>query len=129
MWRKCFPVKRPSEPTAERRWCWRNYTNAEANGTLTGPSVNCINNISLALVCIFSSLLILKGQLKLGDLSSFVQYSRKFSGPINEFANIMAEIQSAFAAAASKAAAPAKPFALKRFVIEVLNPLFTKPAL
>ena len=75
------------------------YTNAEANGTLTGPSVNCINNISLALVCIFSSLLILKGQLKLGDLSSFVQYSRKFSGPINEFANIMAEIQSAFAAA------------------------------
>lgn len=35
----------------------------------------------------------------LGDLSSFVQYSRKFSGPINEVANIFAELQSAFAAA------------------------------
>ena len=75
------------------------YTVAEANGTVTGPSVNCINNVSLALVCVFGSLLFLKGEIGLGDLSSFVQYSRKFSGPINEIANIIAELQSAFAAA------------------------------
>ena len=75
------------------------YTVAEANGTVTGPSVNCINNVSLALVCMFGSLLFLKGEIGLGDLSSFVQYSRKFSGPINEIANIVAELQSAFAAA------------------------------
>jgi len=75
------------------------YTKAEANGTITGPSVNFINNTSLALVCVCGSLLFLKGQLRLGDLSSFVQYSRKFSGPINEVANIIAELQSAFAAA------------------------------
>ena len=75
------------------------YTVAEANGTITGPSVNCINNISLTLICVFGSLLFLRGEIGLGDLSSFVQYSRKFSGPINEIANIFAEIQSAFAAA------------------------------
>jgi len=75
------------------------YTVAEANGTVTGPSVNFINNVSLALVCVFGSLLFLKGEIRLGDLSSFVQYSRKFSGPINEVANIIAELQSAFAAA------------------------------
>ena len=75
------------------------YTVAEANGTVTGPSVNCINNVSLSLVCVFGSLLFLKGEIGLGDLSSFVQYSRKFSGPINEIANIVAELQSAFAAA------------------------------
>ena len=75
------------------------YTKAEANGTITGPSVNFINNVSLTLVCVFGSLLFLKGQIGLGDLSSFVQYSRKFSGPINEVANIIAELQSAFAAA------------------------------
>ncbi len=75
------------------------YTIAEANGTVTGPSVNCINNISLALVCVFGSVLFLRGEIGLGDLSSFVQYSRKFSGPINEVANIIAELQSAFAAA------------------------------
>ena len=75
------------------------YTVAEANGTITGPSVNCINNVSLSLVCVFGSMLFLRGQIGLGDLSSFVQYSRKFSGPINEIANIIAELQSAFAAA------------------------------
>ena len=75
------------------------YTVAEANGTVTGPSVNCINNVSLALVCVFGSMLFLKREIGLGDLSSFVQYSRKFSGPINEVANIIAELQSAFAAA------------------------------
>ena len=75
------------------------YTKAEANGTITGPSVNCINNISLALVCMFGSVLFLKGSIGLGDLSSFVQYSRRFSGPINEMANIVAELQSAMAAA------------------------------
>ena len=75
------------------------YTRAEANGTVTGPAVNCINNISLTLVCVFGSLLFLRGDILLGNLSSFVQYSRKFSGPINEVANIFAELQSAFAAA------------------------------
>ena len=75
------------------------YTVAEANGTVTGPSVNFINNVSLALICAFGSLLFLRGEVRLGDLSSFVQYSRKFSGPINEIANIIAELQSAFAAA------------------------------
>ena len=75
------------------------YTVAEAYGTITGPSVTCINNISLTLVCVFGALLFLHGDIRLGDLSSFVQYSRKFSGPINEVANIIAELQSAFAAA------------------------------
>lgn len=75
------------------------FTMAEAYGTITGPCVNFINNVSLALVCTFGAVLYLGGRVGLGDLSTFVQYSRKFSGPINEFANIMAEIQSAFAAA------------------------------
>ena len=75
------------------------YTVAEAYGTITGPSVNCINNVSLAMVCMFGSILFMKGRIGIGDLGSFVQYSRKFSGPINEVANIVAELQSAFSAA------------------------------
>ena len=75
------------------------YTKAEANGTITGPSVMFINNVSLSLVCIFGSLLYMNGSIGLGDLSTFVQYSRRFSGPINEVASIIAELQSAMAAA------------------------------
>ncbi len=75
------------------------YTKAEANGTMTGPCVNFINNASVALVCMLGSVMFLRGKLGLGDLSSFVDYSRRFSGPINEAANIIADLQSAFAAA------------------------------
>ena len=75
------------------------YSIAEANGTITGPSVMFINNLSLALVSTFGSVLFLGGKVRLGDLSSFVQYSRRFSGPINEVASIISELQSAFAAA------------------------------
>lgn len=75
------------------------YTKAEYYGTLMGPSVNFINNISLTLVSVFGAILYIRGGIGLGDISSFVLYSRKFSGPINEIANIFSELQSAFAAA------------------------------
>ena len=61
--------------------------------------MNFMNNTSLALISVFGSLLYLRGGIGIGDISSFVQYSRKFSGPVNEAANIIGEFQSAFAAA------------------------------
>jgi len=75
------------------------YARAEYAGTLVFSSVNFINNVSLALVSVFGGLLYLAGGVGLGDISAFVQYSRKFSGPINETASIVGELQSAFAAA------------------------------
>lgn len=75
------------------------YYNADYYGSTVGPSVNFINNISLVLVSAGGAVLYLLSMLTLGDVSSFVLYSRKFSGPINEAANILSELQSAFAAA------------------------------
>lgn len=75
------------------------FTRAEAFGTVTGPAVNFVNNLSLSLVSMFGALLFLYGRIGLGSISSFVLYSRKFSGPINEIANMYGELQSAFAAA------------------------------
>ena len=75
------------------------YYNADYYGGMTGPSVNFINNLSLAFVSIFGAILFLWGHLSIGNLSSFVLYSRRFSGPINEAANILSELQSACAAA------------------------------
>ena len=77
--------------------CDANYQ-AEAFAATTGPSVNFINNISLALISIFGTLLFINHTISLGSVSSFVLYSRKFSGPINEFANIVNELQSTLAA-------------------------------
>lgn len=75
------------------------YYNADYFGSMTGPCVNFINNLSLALITVFGAILYMKSQISLGNISSFVLYSRKFSGPINEAANVFNEFQSALAAA------------------------------
>lgn len=76
------------------------YAKAEYFGTMTGPSVNFINNVSMTLVSVFGGLvLIFAGGITVGSVSAFVLYTRKFSGPVNEVANIMGEFQSAIAAA------------------------------
>ncbi len=75
------------------------YYMADYYGSMTGPSVNFINNLSLSLISVLGAVLYLFQRISLGDLSSFVLYSRKFSGPINEAANILSELQSACAAA------------------------------
>jgi ATP-binding cassette subfamily B protein len=75
------------------------YYNADYYSSMVGPTVNFINNLSLSLVTVFGALLYLYGKMTLGNISSFVLYSRKFSGPINEAANIVSELQSAAAAA------------------------------
>lgn len=76
------------------------YYNAEYHGCVIGPSVNFINNLSLSFISMFGAMLyIFTPSFTLGSLSSFVLYSRKFSGPVNETANIISEIQSATSAA------------------------------
>lgn len=75
------------------------YYRSEYYGSTTGPCVNFINNLSLTLISVFGALLYLSGSMTIGNISSFILYSRKFSGPINEAANIISEFQSALAAA------------------------------
>lgn len=86
------------------------FYKAEYHAAMLFPTINFINNISITLVAIFGGILymysqngtILAGSLffiTLGGVAQFVQYSRKFAGPINEFSNILHEFQSAFSAA------------------------------
>jgi ATP-binding cassette subfamily B protein len=64
-----------------------------------GPSIGFVSNLSVALVGVFGGILYFLGSLSLGNLTSFTLYSRRFSGPINQMSNILADIQSALAAA------------------------------
>ena len=74
------------------------YYQADSLGSSMGPTVGFINNLGLALIGLVGSLLYFGGIVDLGKISSFVLYSRKFSGPINEIANIINEIYSALSA-------------------------------
>ncbi len=75
------------------------YRNADSLGMTTGPTVGMINNLGLSLIGMVGAALYMLGMAGMEQISSFVLYSRKFSGPINEIANIMNEIYSALAAA------------------------------
>lgn len=86
------------------------YYKADYYGVTMGPIVNCINNLSISFVMILGGIAYMMSQngtvkagslffITLGGVSQFVLYSRKFAGPINEFANIINELQSAFSAA------------------------------
>lgn len=75
------------------------YYDADYYGSKVGPTVNFINNLSTVFISVLGGWLFLQGKMQLGYVSAFLQYSRKFTGPINEFANIISEIQSALAAA------------------------------
>ena len=86
------------------------YYKAEYYASAMGPSINFINNLSISLVMILGGILFMYSQsgvikrsslffIPLGGVAQFGQYSRKFAGPINEFANILHEFQSAFSAA------------------------------
>lgn len=86
------------------------YYRADYVATTLGPSVRFVSNLSLALIAALGGIfymLSVSGQVEvgtilwidLGMITAFILYSKKFSGPINEFANILADLQSACAAA------------------------------
>lgn len=74
------------------------FHDSEYEACAMGPTINLFNNIGLGLVGMCGSILYMFGMITLGNISSFVLYSRKFSGPINEVANIVSEIYSALSA-------------------------------
>ncbi len=75
------------------------YRNADGLGMRMGPTIGMINNIGLAAIGMGGAILYMAKIVGLNQISSFVLYSRKFSGPINEISNIVNEIFSALAAA------------------------------
>ena len=75
------------------------YYRADYLGSLIGPAVNFVNNLGTVLISTGGAFFFLFGLISIGDISAFLLYARRFSGPVNEFANIMGAIQSALAAA------------------------------
>ncbi len=75
------------------------YYEADYVASLIGPSVNFVNNFGTVLIGTAGAFFYLYGMISLGSINAFLLYARRFSGPVNEFANIIGEIQSALAAA------------------------------
>lgn len=63
------------------------------------PLMNFVNNLGYVFVCIAGGILTIRRTIEVGDIQAFIQYSRSFSQPIIQTANIANIIQSTIASA------------------------------
>ena len=72
---------------------------ADVIGNAMGPLMNMINNFSFVIVSAFGAWFALRGMISVGVISAFIIYSKQFSRPINELAQLYGQIQTAVAGA------------------------------
>lgn len=66
---------------------------------LVMPLMGLANNLGYVVVAVVGGILATSGKLLVGDIQAFIQYSRQFTQPINQLANIANIIQSTLASA------------------------------
>jgi ATP-binding cassette subfamily B multidrug efflux pump len=63
------------------------------------PAMSFISNLNYVAIAVIGGLRVASGQLTLGDVTAFIQYSRQFTFPIIQVASIVNVLQSAVASA------------------------------
>lgn len=66
---------------------------------LMHPIMNFIGNLNYAIIAIVGAYYCTKGKITVGNIQSFIQYSKNFTQPIARLAQVMNQIQSMIAAA------------------------------
>lgn len=61
------------------------------------PLINVISNIGFTFICIVGGILATKNIITIGVIASFLSYSKQFTRPLNEIANLFNTFQSALA--------------------------------
>ncbi len=77
----------------------RAATQAEIFGGFVGPMMNMVNNLGFAVIAGAGGWMALQGLATVGAIASFINYARNFSQPLNQLAQLYAQIQSAIAGA------------------------------
>ncbi len=76
-----------------------NARKAEFLSGLMMPLMGFIGNLGYVIVCIVGAVMATNRTLLIGDIQAFIQYVRTFNQPINQLANISAQMQRMAAAA------------------------------
>ncbi|WP_040534120.1 ABC transporter ATP-binding protein [Schleiferilactobacillus shenzhenensis] len=63
------------------------------------PLMNFVNNLGYVFVAIFGGIRVANGEVSLGDVQAFLQYTQQFSQPISQLANLANTIQATIASA------------------------------
>ena len=94
-------VEEFSESSEELKKC---AIRAKVWGSVMGPCMNFLGNLQYVLIAAFGGFFVLNPvpvmrQLSIGNIQSMLQYSKKFTRPVNEIANQYATILTALAGA------------------------------
>lgn len=68
---------------------------AQFYSSLTNPSTRIVSNLAYIIVGIVGTVLMIKNQVTIGNISSFLMYTNIFNRPFNEITSILTEIQTA----------------------------------
>ncbi|MFF1299321.1 ABC transporter ATP-binding protein [Streptomyces sp. NPDC058296] len=74
-------------------------TRAQFVSGLMGPSTMAIGNVSYVLVAVVGALQMSAGNLSIGSVQAFVQYSRQFTQPLMSLSSLASVVQSGIASA------------------------------
>ncbi len=98
---KIFNLERQRQIEYER--LSEDYKMKSEKGYLTSgivqPVVLVVNNLAYIAICIIGSILVIKGNLRVGDLMAFVLYTQLFAGPLESISGGMSMMQSTIASA------------------------------
>ena len=72
---------------------------AQFYSSLTNPSTRFVNGVVYASVGILGAFSAIKGNISVGQLSSFLSYANQYTKPFNEISGVITELQSALASA------------------------------
>lgn len=82
-----------NEALAESAWKSQFFT------SIMQPMMQFVGNVGYVIVCILGGYLAVKKIIEIGDIQSFIQYMRNFTGPITQLASISNTLQQTIAAA------------------------------
>ena len=77
------------------------YRNAWKSQFISGmmhPIMNFVGNLNYVAIAILGAYFVIEGKINVGNIQSFIQYSKNFTHPIGQLAQIMAQFQSMLAA-------------------------------
>ena len=77
----------------------RAATRAEIFAGFVGPMMNLVNNLGFAIIAGTGGWMALRGLATVGTIASFINYTQQFTRPLNEIAQLYAQIQGAIAGA------------------------------
>ncbi|HWK92360.1 MAG TPA: ABC transporter ATP-binding protein [Luteimicrobium sp.] len=84
---------------AENEGLYKASFKAQFMSGIIQPAMGFVGNLNYVLVAVVGGLKVATGQMSLGDVQAFIQYSRQFTQPLTQVASMMNLLQSGVASA------------------------------